>query len=155
MEKFAYLRDVVTLALDQKKCVGCGMCLMVCPQEVLSMDNGSAGIENRDRCMECGACARNCPTEAITVKVGVGCAAALIRAVVEVLSGNRNSFESLAGGGHRGYRPGNAALGNHVAALSRRKTVELLQAIVAEVLSGNRNSFESLAGGGHRGYRPG
>ena len=82
MEKFAYLRDVVTLALDQDKCVGCGMCLMVCPQEVLSMDNGSAGILNRDRCMECGACARNCPTEAITVKVGVGCAAALINAAL-------------------------------------------------------------------------
>ena len=82
MEKFTYLREVVTLALDQEKCVGCGMCLMVCPQEVLSMDNGSVGILNRDRCMECGACARNCPTEAITVKVGVGCAAALINAAL-------------------------------------------------------------------------
>ncbi len=78
MEKFGYLRDVVTLALDKEKCVGCGMCLMVCPQEVLSMHNGSAEIENRDHCMECGACARNCPTEAITVKAGVGCAAAVI-----------------------------------------------------------------------------
>ncbi len=78
MEKFGYLRDVVTLALDQEKCVGCGMCLTVCPQEVLSMVNGLAAIENRDHCMECGACARNCPTEAITVKAGVGCAAAVI-----------------------------------------------------------------------------
>ncbi len=78
MERFVYLRDVVTLALDQEKCIGCGMCLTVCPQEVLSMDNGSAAVSNRDRCMECGACARNCPVEAITVKAGVGCAAAVI-----------------------------------------------------------------------------
>ncbi len=78
MERFIYLKDVVTLALDGEKCVGCGMCLMVCPQEVLCMDNGSAAIHDRDRCMECGACARNCPTEAITVKAGVGCAAAVI-----------------------------------------------------------------------------
>ncbi|MCF8131089.1 MAG: 4Fe-4S binding protein [Deltaproteobacteria bacterium] len=82
MEKFGYLRDVVTLALDSEKCVGCGMCLMVCPQEVLSMQNGSAAIENRDHCMECGACARNCPTEAITVKAGVGCAAAVINSAL-------------------------------------------------------------------------
>jgi hypothetical protein len=28
--------------------------------------------------MECGACARNCPVSAIEVRVGVGCAAAVI-----------------------------------------------------------------------------
>ena len=78
MGKLVYLKDVVTLALDQEKCVGCGMCLTVCPHEVLSMNNGHAGIENRDLCMECGACARNCPTEAVTVRAGVGCAAAVI-----------------------------------------------------------------------------
>jgi len=43
------------------------------------MNNGYAWIENRDACMECGACARNCPTEALTVKAGVGCAAAVIK----------------------------------------------------------------------------
>jgi len=73
-----YLRDVVTLELDDEKCVGCGMCLDVCPHAVLGMNNGYAWIENRDACMECGACARNCPTEALTVKAGVGCAAAVI-----------------------------------------------------------------------------
>ncbi len=78
MEKFCYLRDVVTLAQAPEKCVGCGMCLVVCPRAVLSMHNGRAGIDNRDHCMECGACARNCPAQAITVKAGVGCAAAVI-----------------------------------------------------------------------------
>ena len=82
MERFIYLRDVVTLALDQEKCVGCGMCLIVCPQAVFSMNNGHAGIENRDRCMECGACSRNCPTHAVTVQAGVGCAAAVINSVL-------------------------------------------------------------------------
>jgi NAD-dependent dihydropyrimidine dehydrogenase PreA subunit len=82
MSEFIYLRDVVTLALDQEKCVGCGMCLIVCPHEVMTMNNGCAGIENRDRCMECGACSRNCPTEAVTVKAGVGCAAAVINSAL-------------------------------------------------------------------------
>ncbi len=78
MGRMIYLSDVVTLNLDREKCVGCGICLVVCPHEVLSMNNGHVRIENRDLCMECGACARNCPTEAVTVRAGVGCAAAVI-----------------------------------------------------------------------------
>lgn len=73
-----YLKDVVTLALDQEKCVGCGMCLVVCPHQVFSVDDGHARIEDRDACMECGACALNCPGDALSVKAGVGCAAAVI-----------------------------------------------------------------------------
>ena len=82
MGNLIYLKDVVTLELDHEKCVGCGMCLVVCPHEVLSMNNGHAGIKNKDLCMECGACARNCPTEAVTVQAGVGCAAAVINAAL-------------------------------------------------------------------------
>ena len=67
MGELIYLKDVVTLKLDREKCVGCGMCLVVCPHEVLSMNNGHVRIEKRDLCMECGACARNCPTDAVTV----------------------------------------------------------------------------------------
>ena len=78
MTRLIYLKDVVTLALDEEACVGCGMCLIVCPHAVLGMNNGHARIENRNACMECGACAQNCPTEALTVQAGVGCAAAVI-----------------------------------------------------------------------------
>lgn len=78
MGELIYLKDVATLALDEEKCVGCGICLLVCPHAVLSMNNEHARIENLDACMECGACALNCPTEAITVEAGVGCAAAVI-----------------------------------------------------------------------------
>jgi ferredoxin len=78
MEKLIYLRDVVTLELDRGKCIGCGICLVVCPHKVLIMNNGYVSIENRDHCMECGACALNCPTEAVTVRAGVGCVAAVI-----------------------------------------------------------------------------
>jgi NAD-dependent dihydropyrimidine dehydrogenase PreA subunit len=77
-----YLRDVTTLILDPEKCVGCGLCLVVCPHEVLAMDNGRARIQNRDACMECGACAMNCPVAAVTVQAGVGCAAAVINSAL-------------------------------------------------------------------------
>jgi NAD-dependent dihydropyrimidine dehydrogenase PreA subunit len=82
MGRLLYLRDVVTLKLKQEKCVGCGMCLVVCPHAVFSRENGKADIEHRDACMECGACAKNCPTEAISVQAGVGCAAAVINSAL-------------------------------------------------------------------------
>jgi len=78
MARLTYIKNVVTLALDEKKCNGCGMCVVVCPHAVFDIPNGRAQIIDRDACMECGACAQNCPTEAITVRPGVGCATAVI-----------------------------------------------------------------------------
>ena len=82
MDRLIYLKNVTTLKLDAEKCIGCGMCLQVCPHAVLSMENGHARVERRDACMECGACATNCPVEAVTVSAGVGCAAAVINAAL-------------------------------------------------------------------------
>jgi len=82
MNQLIYLKNVTTLRVDEDKCVGCGMCVTVCPHEVLNLPNGKIQIANRDACMECGSCARNCPTQAISVKAGVGCAAAVINAAL-------------------------------------------------------------------------
>ena len=82
MANLVYLKDVVTLELDGEKCIGCGMCLIVCPHAVFSMNNSHAVVEDRDACMECGACAKNCPTEALMVQAGVGCAAAVINSAL-------------------------------------------------------------------------
>jgi len=87
MRQLIYLKNVATLALDAKQCMGCGMCLEVCPHAVLNLIDGKAWIKNHDACMECGACARNCPTEAITVRAGVGCATAVINSAL----GRKNS----------------------------------------------------------------
>jgi ferredoxin len=82
LKRFVYLKDVVTLQLHVERCIGCGMCTLVCPHGVFRMDNGQAQIDYRDACMECGACAQNCPTEAVTVQTGVGCAAAVINSLL-------------------------------------------------------------------------
>jgi len=73
-----YLKDVTTLNLAAEKCIGCGLCAVVCPHSVFEVTGGKVRIVDRDLCMECGACAINCPTEAIEVNAGVGCAAAII-----------------------------------------------------------------------------
>ena len=77
-----YLKDVVTLALNESECNGCGMCVKVCPHEVFEISGGKAHIINRDFCMECGACAMNCSQQAISVKSGVGCAAGILNGIL-------------------------------------------------------------------------
>jgi ferredoxin len=77
-----YLENVATLTFDTEKCIGCGMCVEVCPRGVLVVTDGKAHIAEKDLCMECGACTENCPANAIEVEAGVGgvgCASAVIR----------------------------------------------------------------------------
>ncbi|MFH2044883.1 MAG: mercury methylation ferredoxin HgcB [Pseudomonadota bacterium] len=79
MKGFSYLSNVSTLKLDSNKCIGCGICLEVCPHQVFSLEEGKAMITGFDACIECGACARNCPSTAIFVDAGVGCANGIIK----------------------------------------------------------------------------
>lgn len=78
MDGQVYLKNVVSLELDEKKCTGCGICIDVCPHEVFEMEGRKAQIISRDSCIECGGCYRNCPVGAISVNAGVGCATAII-----------------------------------------------------------------------------
>jgi ferredoxin len=83
MKDFRYLRDVTTLMLNGDRCIGCGMCEVVCPHGVMAVEKKKARIVDRDGCMECGACANNCPAGAIRVTPGVGCAAAIIQSWIK------------------------------------------------------------------------
>ena len=78
MSSLRYLENVVTLELDADKCIGCGMCAVVCPHGVFTIEERKAQIVDRNACIECGACAGNCPVEALAVEAGVGCASAII-----------------------------------------------------------------------------
>lgn len=78
-----YLADVTTLELNREACIGCGMCVNVCPHAVFELNAGKAKITDHDACMECGACAGNCPVDAIEVESGVGCAYAFIMGAIK------------------------------------------------------------------------
>ncbi len=73
-----YLAGTSTLKIEHDLCTGCGVCLEVCPRNVLELAERKAVIIELDRCIECGACQLNCRYDAISVQAGVGCAAALI-----------------------------------------------------------------------------
>ena len=90
-----YIKNVATLKLDTDKCIGCGMCGIVCPHAVFTLKNNKAGINDIDMCMECGACSMNCPVSAITVKSGVGCAYAVL---MGMFSGNKDGEGPSCGG---------------------------------------------------------
>ena len=97
MNNPVYLKNVVTLNLDETKCTGCGMCMDACPHEVFKMKSEemrgkNVMIQNRDACMECGACSMNCPADAISVNSGVGCATAVINQML-----GRNGGECCCG----------------------------------------------------------
>lgn len=89
-----YLKNVVTLKFDSRRCVGCGLCLKVCPHEVFAIRNKKAAIVSKDSCMECGACAKNCAFNALSVRSGVGCAAGII---YTALSGKDPEKEACCG----------------------------------------------------------
>ncbi len=70
--KQKYIKNVATLKLDIEKCVGCGLCVTVCPHNVFAIENKKAIIVNKDNCIECGGCMNNCEPKAISVSQGVG-----------------------------------------------------------------------------------
>jgi len=60
-------RDYVSLHIDPTRCIGCGMCEMVCETDGFSSAGDLASVR-KPRNYECTrdhACARNCPTAAI------------------------------------------------------------------------------------------
>ena len=71
-----------TLEYDQRRCIGCGLCVDVCPHGVFAMEGRKARIVRLSACLECGACQMNCPAEAIAVDSGVGCATAFIYGIL-------------------------------------------------------------------------
>ncbi len=72
------------LVLEKEDCIGCGICVTVCPTNIkqekdinfdvdsepraIAVDNGQA-IINDDLCIACGICTRNCPVDSLTIEV--------------------------------------------------------------------------------------
>ena len=57
----------VTTVIDSASCIGCGLCVEVCPAQTLSMQDGKA-IVSGTYSMGCGHCEAVCPVHAIRVE---------------------------------------------------------------------------------------
>ena len=56
----------VTTTIDQNKCIGCELCVQVCPSQTISMQGDKAAVTG-DQSLNCGHCAAACPVDAIRV----------------------------------------------------------------------------------------
>lgn len=57
----------MSLYIDKNKCVGCTLCVKVCPFGALAMIEKKA-VVNMDLCTFCGACAETCKFDAINLR---------------------------------------------------------------------------------------
>jgi pyruvate formate lyase activating enzyme len=73
----------------QRKCIGCGACVNVCPQGI-----GINMNEDRSRCIVCGACVKVCPVDARTMMVTLTDAGEILKQIQK-----HRLFYSYSGGG--------------------------------------------------------
>jgi len=61
------MQNSVTTSVDPDLCIGCGLCVEVCPAKTLSMQDGKAYVTGTYS-MGCGHCEAVCPVNAIRVE---------------------------------------------------------------------------------------
>jgi len=54
--------------VDKRKCLACGGCISVCPQDAISW-NGNKAVVDKENCISCGICINTCPIGAISEEV--------------------------------------------------------------------------------------
>ena len=61
----------MSIAIDKKKCIGCGRCKNVCPGNLIKLDaDNRAFIKYPKDCWGCTSCIRDCPAHAIEFFLG-------------------------------------------------------------------------------------
>lgn len=53
--------------IDEQTCIKCGLCVMKCPREAISKEDGGFPLVDAAECIGCGACANGCPVKAISI----------------------------------------------------------------------------------------
>lgn len=53
--------------IDLSRCIGCELCVRVCPTGALALIENVATVAYPEACTYSGVCQENCPTEAISL----------------------------------------------------------------------------------------
>jgi len=81
------------LFYDAAKCIGCGRCVQVCPEQCHTLINGIHNID-RTRCTGCGQCALECCSQALRM---VGQTVDVVKLMAEIRQ-DRIYYEKSGGG---------------------------------------------------------
>lgn len=57
----------MSITIDDQKCTVCGICVEICPENVLVMTGRKVKAEYADECWYCGSCMMDCHRNAINV----------------------------------------------------------------------------------------
>ena len=69
--RFLSSEDIIASGLvaevDDKTCIGCGVCTKLCPYNAISKNELDVAVVNKLMCKGCGVCGASCPENAITI----------------------------------------------------------------------------------------
>ncbi len=53
--------------INKDLCIGCGVCVTSCPNQVLELKDNKANVAKPENCKQIKACVQVCPVAAITI----------------------------------------------------------------------------------------
>lgn len=58
-----------TVIIDEKLCIGCGECVLLCPKKILYLDDesGKCKVTDETRCDRLRGCMKACPVDALKI----------------------------------------------------------------------------------------
>jgi pyruvate formate lyase activating enzyme len=87
------IRPKPEIQFEPGKCIGCGECVLICPQGAQHLDDGQRSY-NRDDCIVCGQCVETCYTRGLAL---VGRTMAVEEVLAEVML-DRAFYQDSGGG---------------------------------------------------------
>lgn len=61
-------REMEEVMVDKEKCIGCGVCIGVCPVQAIKMDADGHAFIDKNICIKCRTCESVCPVQAIKIE---------------------------------------------------------------------------------------